>query len=153
MFRASKPTAVLNRGVASPRANRRLMRGLSKSEEDLTHDRPNRKFSASGTNIPFINLDFDSKGKSFYLLNITYNIKFCYFKMKLIKLNTLNFITDLGGSLQKDLNVATQALEDVALESANVAKEVSKEVLNPLAKFTKVRKKISAPFRFRVIII
>ena len=59
--------------------------------------------------------------------------------MKLIKLNTLNFITDLGGSLQKDLNVATQALEDVALESANVAKEVSKEVLNPLAKFTKVR--------------
>ena len=71
--------------------------------------------------------------------------------MKLIKLNTLNFITDLGGSLQKDLNVATQALEDVALESANVAKEVSKEVLNPLAKFTKVRKKISAPFRYRVI--
>ena len=73
-FRASKPAAVLNRGVASPRANRRLMRGLSKSEEDLTHDRPNKKFSASGTNIPFINLDFDSKGKSFYLLNITYNI-------------------------------------------------------------------------------
>ena len=71
--------------------------------------------------------------------------------MKLVKLNTLNFITDLGGSLQKDLNVATQALEDVALESANVAKEVSKEVLNPLAKFTKVRKKISAPFRYRVI--
>ena len=72
--------------------------------------------------------------------------------MKLVKLNTLNFITDLGGSLQKDLNVATQALEDVALESANVAKEVSKEVLNPLAKFTKVRKKISAPFCYRVII-
>ena len=72
--------------------------------------------------------------------------------MKLIKLNTLNFITDLGGSLQKDLNVATQALEDVALESANVAKEVSKEVLNPLAKFTKVSKKILAPFRYRVII-
>ena len=44
----------------------------------------------------------------------------------------------IGGSLQKDLNVATQALEDVALESANVAKEVSKEVFNPLAKFTKV---------------
>ena len=74
MHRASKPEAGLNRGVASQRANRRLMRGLSKSEEDLTHDRPNRKFSASGTNIPFINLDFDSKGKSFYLLNITYNI-------------------------------------------------------------------------------
>ena len=71
--------------------------------------------------------------------------------MKLIKLNTLNFITDLGGSLQKDLNVATQALEDVALESANVAKEVSKEVLNPLAKFTKVRETISTPFRYRVI--
>ena len=71
--------------------------------------------------------------------------------MKLVKLNKLNFITDLGGSLQKDLNVATQALEDVALESANVAKEVSKEVLNPLAKFTKVSKKISAPFRYRVI--
>ncbi len=71
--------------------------------------------------------------------------------MKLVKLNTLNFIADLGGSLQKDLNVATQALEDVALESANVAKEVSKEVLNPLAKFTKVRKKISAPFPYRVI--
>ena len=45
----------------------------------------------------------------------------------------------LGGSLQKDLNSATQALEDVALESANVAKEViPKEVFNPLAKFTKV---------------
>merc|ERR1712073_157927 len=43
----------------------------------------------------------------------------------------------ISGSLQKDLNVATQALEDVAFESANVAKEVSKEVLNPLAKFTK----------------
>ena len=71
--------------------------------------------------------------------------------MKLVKLNKLNFITDLGGSLQKDLNVATQALEDVALESANVAKEVSKEVLNPLAKFTKVRKKISAPFRYSVM--
>ena len=71
--------------------------------------------------------------------------------MKLIKWNKLNFITDLGGSLQKDLNVATQALEDVALESANVAKEVSKEVLNPLAKFTKVRETISTPFRHRVI--
>ena len=47
-------------------------------------------------------------------------------------------ITGISGSLQKDLNVATQALEDVAFESANVAKEVSKEVLNPLAKFTKV---------------
>ena len=71
MFRTSKPAAVLNRVAASPRANRRLMRGLSKSEEDLTHDRPNRKFSASGTNIPFINLDFDSKGKSLYLLDIS----------------------------------------------------------------------------------
>ena len=41
--------------------------------------------------------------------------------------------------MQKDLNTATQALEDVALESANVAKEViPKEVFNPLAKFTKV---------------
>ena len=47
-------------------------------------------------------------------------------------------ILGVSGSLQKDLNLATQALEDVALESANVAKEVSKEVLNPLAKFTKV---------------
>ena len=55
------------------------------------------------------------------------------------KIHILNFITDIGGSLQKDLNVATQALEDVALESANVAKEGSKEVLNPLAKFTKVK--------------
>ena len=45
----------------------------------------------------------------------------------------------LGGSLQKDLNVATQALEDVALGSANVATEVSKEIFNPLAKFTKVQ--------------
>ena len=71
LFRTSKPATVLNRGAASPRANRRLMRGLSKSEEDLTHDRPNRKFSASGTNIPFINLDFDSKGKSLYLLDIS----------------------------------------------------------------------------------
>ena len=35
-----------------------------------------------------------------------------------------------GGSLQKDLNVATQALGDVAIESA-------KEVLNPFAKLTK----------------
>lgn len=70
MYRASKPEAGLNRVVASPRANRRLMRGLSKSEEDLTHDKPNKKFSASGTNIPFINLDFDSKGKSLYILNI-----------------------------------------------------------------------------------
>ena len=52
------------------------------------------------------------------------------------KLKTL--ASGIGGSLQKDLNVATQALEDVALESANVAKEVSKEVFNPLAKFTKV---------------
>jgi len=57
--------------------------------------------------------------------------------------NNINFMNldfdskGIGGSLQKDLNVATQALEDVALESANVAKEVSKEVFNPLAKFTK----------------
>ena len=50
----------------------------------------------------------------------------------------LKCFVGISGSLQKDLNVATQALEDVALESANVAKEVSKEVLNPLAKFTKV---------------
>lgn len=63
----------------------------------------------------------------------------------------MNFITDIGGSLQKDLNVATQALEDVALESANVAKEVSKEVLNPLAKFTKVRETISTPLRYHQI--
>ena len=39
---------------------------------------------------------------------------------------------------RSDLKLTTQALEDVALESANVAKEVSKEVFNPLAKFTKV---------------
>ena len=49
-------------------------------------------------------------------------------------------LSGVSGSLQKDLNLATQALEDVAVESANVAKEVlPKEVLNPLAKFTKVR--------------
>ena len=52
------------------------------------------------------------------------------------------FLVGISGSLQKDLNVATQALEDVALESANVAKVlVPKEVYNPLAKFTKVLKK------------
>ena len=55
-----------------------------------------------------------------------------------LKIKTNYGLLGVGGSLQKDLNLATQALEDVAMESANVAKEVSKEVLNPLAKFTKV---------------
>ena len=75
-----------------------------------------------------------------------------FYSNETYEIHILNFITDIGGSLQKDLNVATQALEDVALESANVAKEVSKEVLNPLAKFTKV-KTISTLFCYHKIIL
>ena len=82
----------------------------------------------------------------------TLNYDTYFYLNETYKIHILNFTTDIGGSLQKDLNVATQALEDVALESANVAKEVSKEVLNPLAKFTKV-KTISTLFCYHEIIL
>ena len=69
---------------------------------------------------------------------MSFCFKFLIFIANLQYIMPYNNSIGIGGSLQKDLNVATQALEDVALESANVAKEVSKEVFNPLAKFTKV---------------
>ena len=62
MFTYSNRTA-LSTFLAGGKASPKLIRRLSKSSEDVNNDGQERRKSGGGNNMPFMNLDFDSKGR------------------------------------------------------------------------------------------
>lgn len=91
----------------SPNLNSRRNRKLSKSSEDVSTEDDESCSKTKRITGNFLGVTFDSTGD---------------LRMK------------GGGSLQKDLDIATQALEDGAVEATAI---IEKGVLNPFAKLTK----------------
>ena len=52
----------LNPGNQSQKRNSGLIRRLSKSSEEVNNEGQERRISGGPNNIPFMNLDFNSKG-------------------------------------------------------------------------------------------
>jgi hypothetical protein len=105
-------TSKLNLGGQLPKLNRRS-RKVSKSSEDLRR--------LQGTNNPADEAVAGLRAAATNFLGV-------------VELDASGDLKVRGGSLQKDLNIASQVLEDGAVETAAM---IEKGVLNPFAKFTK----------------